>query len=108
MWIEEIVCHSDWLSCVKSCLDLISICQTPSLDNGEDVAQLNEESSISTVCPALHSVPDEGHPAGLSSEEQPQCTDISGESGPTRKRKREDADDSDLELLLSGRCCQKL
>lgn len=76
----------------------MSICKSLSLDDGEDVAQLkmcvNEGTSNSTASLARDSVPNEGHPAGLSSEKQPQSPDISGQNIQGKKRKRDGADES--------------
>ncbi|XP_044055454.1 homeodomain-interacting protein kinase 3-like isoform X2 [Siniperca chuatsi] len=88
---------------VKLCVELMSVCQGLSSDDGEDVARatlktsLIEETSNSTASPACHSVPDEGHPARLSGKEQPflQSSSISGENSPAKKRKRDGVDDSE-------------
>eukprot|EP00064_Thunnus_orientalis_P006703 superscaffoldBa00000712_g6721 len=83
---------------VQSCSDLMSVCQSLSLDDGEDVAEsqtcVNDRTSNSTASPAQHSVTNEGHPAGLSGEKRPQSPDISGESSQVKKRKRDGADKS--------------
>lgn len=84
-------------------IELMSICHGVSSDDGEDAAQetlktcLIQETSDSTASPAYHSVPDEGHPAGLSDKEQPflHNTIISGENSPAKKRKWDAVDGSE-------------
>ncbi|XP_062292926.1 homeodomain-interacting protein kinase 1-like [Scomber scombrus] len=69
---------------VKSCSDLMSICQSCA----------NDGTSNCPASPAQRSAPIEGHPAELSSERQTQSADTSGGSSQVKKRKRDGADKS--------------
>ncbi|XP_047194383.1 homeodomain-interacting protein kinase 3-like [Hippoglossus stenolepis] len=80
-------------SYVKSCLDMMSVCQDQSSPSGEDAAQttlqssLNEGTSTSAVNPAK-----EDRPAGVSAEE-PSPSQAST-SSKTKKRKRDECGNS--------------